>query len=193
MSTKRFKSRMMSWANKELCGGSYKKFKTPMAINKEIIRRVEAGLKPFGSIVVWSTSRYADVRLEEAWIKREHARLRKNKKLIVSKLRPGEVEGTLRFEVAQKGNLGELFDFEALADEYHLSGLPFIANQILGVCPWKPIDFSRKKLSDFFDCYDIFEKNPKSKIMTEPWLTGLILGYPISDTMSLFYDTKFKK
>lgn len=72
--------------------------------------------------------------------------------------------------ICQKGTLNNLFDLESLKKDY--------ADFAEAV---KDIEIKKnKKLSDYKNAWDVDEG-------AELWETGLILGYPIENTLSLYY------
>jgi len=72
--------------------------------------------------------------------------------------------------LGQKGNLNDLFDLEALKKDY--SDFDDIVKEI-GAKKYK-------KLSEYIDTWD-------TELGAKLWETGLILGYPIENTLSLYY------
>ena len=84
--------------------------------------------------------------------------------------------GTPYIAIATKGKLKELFDLELLKKDYADN---YITIDISGV--------AEKSLSDYFDDWDA--QDDFSKIKT--WETGLILGYPVENTISIYkYGTR---
>ena len=72
-------------------------------------------------------------------------------------------------EVCRKGKLSDLFDMEALARDYEIHVSPRVAKEIR--------KSSNLRLESFLG----------NKWDGKLWLTGLILGYPVENTMSLCY------
>jgi len=68
--------------------------------------------------------------------------------------------------VAYKGNFDDLFDLETLKSDYKNSGIDIDLNEVKG-----------KTLKDFFETWD-----------DNLWITGLMLGYPIENTISIYKD-----
>lgn len=71
-------------------------------------------------------------------------------------------------EFAHKGTLESLFDLKTLKQDYMDNNIAINTNE-----------YASKKLSDFFSMNWDIETNPM-------WVTGLILGYPIENTISLY-------
>lgn len=69
----------------------------------------------------------------------------------------------------RKGKLGKLFDLKTLKEDYKRSGIDIDCDEV-----------GHKKLSDFLKSWDV-DKNPG-------WLAGLILGYPVENTISLYLE-----
>ena len=67
----------------------------------------------------------------------------------------------------------DLFDLKTLQQDYLENGIQISITNV-----------SIKKLSDYFDDYDAQNKNSK----IEYWETGLIFGYPVENTISLYKD-----
>jgi hypothetical protein len=83
----------------------------------------------------------------------------------------------LRYDImiCQKGTMGELFDLKTLKEDY-IRALYFSTDH-------KRFDeVVNKKLSDYFKDWDHQDEGSD----VECWETGLILGYPIENTMALY-------
>jgi len=163
-----FSSPMVHSANqKDLDGSSFRgDFDTPRKKEDEILRRVVEGEKPFGSLIGPPKD-----------MKPLHKLAKKQKHLIVSKLEAGYILDHICFTISVKGKLSDHFDMEALAQMYERNKLPYVAESI------------RENKDKRFSVYhgkgnwDFQKEFPK----VEPWETGLILGYPVRNTMRRIY------
>ena len=97
-------------------------------------------------------------------------------------LRSRDLGHTIVYDVlvCQHGTLGELFDLDSLKSDYedHI----FCDVSSCEMFEYEMNKYSTLRLSDFFDDWD--HQDAGSKIPC--WLTGLILGYPIENTMSIY-------
>jgi hypothetical protein len=75
--------------------------------------------------------------------------------------------------IAHKGKIGELFDLESLQDDYERSGV-FINTE-----PYK-----YKCIEDLFPGWINNEINSSREF----WLSGLLYGYPLENTISIYYE-----
>lgn len=75
--------------------------------------------------------------------------------------------GYNHFCFANEGTFNELFDLDSLYQDYSNAGIKIDLSLING-----------KELKDFFDKWD----SPPNEL----WITGLILGYPIENTISIY-------
>jgi len=80
-----------------------------------------------------------------------------------------EVDGMNFITVSPKGLLNEVFDMKTLSDDYMNNELPHEAKKI--------IEYKNKDFSEFHN--DKYNKNHPTSIV------GLVLGYPIENTISL--------
>lgn len=161
---RKFTSPMVNKENQELDGSSFRKY-TADEMDRAILFRVVRNLKPFGVVSYWEKERAQDLR----------AQLKEQGHLVVSRVHRGMIEGLWRFEVTHKGTLDEHFDMKALAAWYARNGLRAIAEDIL--------EKRHNRLSDYFNDWDW----AKAGSEIEPWETGLILGYPVENTMKRCY------
>jgi hypothetical protein len=79
--------------------------------------------------------------------------------------------------------LNTLFDLHSLASDYRLHGLDSVARSIERKAG------ERKTLLDYFNL--AWDGDHKKE--TEFWETGLVLGYPICETMAQYYGVKTLK
>ena len=166
-----FCSPMVNSENQDLCGGWAQDYCTDTRIAERLIGRE----KPLGSMVG-----YAELT------ERLRSRLIKDPRLVVGEVREGHAtwDGRMlfKFVACQRGTLGVLFDLEALAGAYRACGLPGIADHILG-----RDNFAGRTLESYFEDWDwqdaVLAKPPRP-LTVRPWETGLILGYPIRETMA---------
>jgi hypothetical protein len=163
--TLRFKHRMVNDANQDLCGGwcmmpprktaSVYARKGYTADSDEVLRRVAKGLKPLGIAHAIKDRAVAD-RLADDLTK---------KGLDVRILDDGF--GGWNIAAAQPKTLRDLFDLDALTDDYVANGID-IRSQVP--------QYANRRLISFAKDYDD----------VAPWVTGLILGFPIENTISLY-------
>jgi hypothetical protein len=171
-----FKHPMINDANQNLCGGWY--LIDAHKTREVTLDRVIDGLKPFGVINFrtssWDTPEAIDadrVSAERAArVAHEHGL---DARVLPQYLRdrPGVI-WAWKTVVAQKTTLRELFDLRALALDYIDNGIyqpEYIAASMS--------QYADRRLIDFAEGWD-WEDVP-------PWLTGLLLGYPIENTISL--------
>lgn len=75
------------------------------------------------------------------------------------------------FMISRKGQILDLFDIAALYRDYCEAGITI-----------ELIDIYEKGFQDFMgDNWDFQDNNN-----TDPWITGLLMGYPIENTISLY-------
>jgi len=155
---------MVNAENQKLDGSFFGgKYKTAREMDAATVKRVIEGKKPFGAITF-----FAEREKEARALVR---RLKKIPHIVVSPIRIRKEGDYLDFQLAQKGRLSDHFDMEALAAWYARNGAPYLAEDIL--------ENQHNKLSDYFWQWDWPE--------AEPWETGLILGYPVENTMRRRY------
>lgn len=157
----RFKSPMVNDKNQHLCGGW---FMAGMEnTNAEIERQLIAGRKPFGVMVFWE---------EDESIARDCIKRLKAAGLTVKRSR-GWRSGQVVVQACQDMLVGEIGDMAKLFSDYVLAG---VIDE--GVMNRQLETYQNKPLKHFFDRWDI-EDCP-------PWLTGLLLGYPVENTISIY-------
>jgi len=123
--------------------------------NQEIWKRIRQGLKPFGHIVFWSEQRDFALGMFKE-MKKQKSRFH---------LQWIEKGKRIEISIAVKGKMKDVFDLDSLVKDYASSGI-FIEKEVKSI--------ANKQLKRFFADWDNRE-----------WLTGLILGYPIENTISL--------
>ena len=165
----RFKSKMVNDKNQHLCGGWF--FAGLENHDRWIERQLVAGRKPLGSMVFGreECENGEDVACAE--------RLRAAG--LVVRVGPGFVEGTRLVEACHDIRVGEIGDIGDLAADYVESGA-ISDDEIDDLCREFNIHSGRKLKSFLGKRWDT-EHNPL-------WLTGLILGYPIENTISCYHD-----
>lgn len=157
----RFKSPMVNDKNQHLCGGW---FMAGMEdTNAEIERQLIGGRKPFGVMMFWKK----DEGLAKACVKRLKAAG------LIVKQHAGWLAGQVAVEACQDMRVGEIGDMGKLFSDYVLAGVidEGAMNRQLEM-------YQNKPLKNFFGRWDI-EDCP-------PWLTGLLLGYPVENTISIY-------
>jgi hypothetical protein len=159
----RFRSKMVNDKNQHLCGGW--QLDSLKNTNLQIERQLIGGRKPLGIMCFW-----ADKSAGEA---RECARRLRAAGLIVKTSNRGDmidVEACRDIYVGDIGDLGDLicdyveagiYDGDDLCREINLN--------------------SDRKLKSFLGRRWDTEHNPL-------WLTGLILGYPVENTISCYHE-----
>lgn len=154
----RFRSPMVNDANQDLCGG-WHVHDWDFDENAEIVQRVMAGLKPFG--VAHALDAAEAARLQRA------ARARGFDTKVFDHWQPGQ----RNLAVAQPATLRELFDLDALLADY-------IANNVAHPDALRDefATYADHRLIDFAETYDD----------APMWVTGLVLGYPVENTISLY-------
>lgn len=177
--TQTFSSRMVHAANQDDLDGSFSgKIHDMESANKEILSRVASGTKPFGSI--GHVESYSD------HVKQLHKLAKKQKHLQVGPIESGNIEGSTTFTVSVRGTLGDHFDMDALAGVYGRNGLPEVAVAIRNA---KGKTFKSYHGEGNWDIGEGSEDNP-----VQPWETGLILGFPVENTLKRVYGKrKIKK
>ena len=81
--------------------------------------------------------------------------------------------GKYYFAIAQKGKLKDLFDLKTLEEDYRNNGIEIDTDRV-----------KNKTLKDYFMDWDAQDEDSQIAY----WETGLILGYPIENTISLYKD-----
>lgn len=157
-----FRSEMINDFNQNLCCGWGNGIKNE---NEVIVDRVVNKLKPLGSISQWlHNNKNAAIELDQI------AEKCQNVNLCVQRFQWKNPNISECLDLCQSGTFRELFDMDALAADYQ-KFLPRYPDM------WEEIkDFPRDtQLSDYLgDKWDNLD-----------WITGLILGYPIENTISI--------
>jgi hypothetical protein len=165
----RFKSKMVNDKNQHLCGGWG--FAGLEDNNLWIERQLIAGRKPFGVMFFWGDG------LEDGEDIACAERLRAAG--LIVREGPGFVKGTRIVEACQDIHVGEIGDMSDLVGDYIESGA-FADDEIDDLCREFNV-YSRRKLKSFLGKKWDTEHNPL-------WVTGLILGYPVENTISCYHD-----
>lgn len=159
----RFKSKMVADANQHLCGGW-----TYFGWGKEsgeTERRLVAGKKPLGTMSDWSKAA-AD----------ERAKRLRAAGLVAKVSRVGHIKGLWNVEACHDIRVRDIGDLGALIGDY-TSSVPSFTPEFNA----EFLKHGGRKLSSFLGGkWDI--KN------CPPWLTGLLLGYPVENTISLYFE-----
>lgn len=162
--TLRFASRMVNDDNQGLAGGWWEgDIGDDEAEEAKIAKRVLAGLKPMGVLYFYPEDEGEPAGVAEGY---------KGRKNIDVKVIPVERGGT-EVILARKGTLHELFDLGALYRDYEEASV--VPTEVLQE-QFK--EYENWRLIDFAEGWDV-EYVP-------PWGTGLILGYPVENTISLY-------
>lgn len=164
----RFKSKMVNDKNQHLCGGWFMDGATGDSINREIEKRLIAGKKPLGIMVFW----------DEDAIEAKACVARLKAAGLAVKTSTGWRSGQRIVEACQDIHVGEIGDMGDLIGDYIESGaIP--EGRIDSLCREFNVNSGRKLKSFLGGKWDI-ESCP-------PWLTGLILGYPVENTISIYH------
>lgn len=162
----RFRSPMVNDFNQHLCGGwSLSDIKDE---NEATVQQLLAGKKPFACITYWhnqgEAAREAQRTLESAGLVTD---LRRRS---LAGYRFDHVWDVLACHDIQVQDIGDL---RALREDY--------ANVFeIGAETEEVMPFAGRALSSFFDGWD----SPPLPL----WLTGLILGYPVENTISIYFE-----
>ncbi|HEY6143768.1 MAG TPA: hypothetical protein VIV55_10190 [Flavobacterium sp.] len=155
----KFESKMVNDINQHFCGGWSI---SGLDLSKTaLLNRVLHGEKPMAIISEWE-----EVNLEP------YIKLIDKEQFYVNKFKY-KSSSSFNLIVATKGKLKDLFDLNVLYETY-------LENDIsINIEPYKD-----KTLEDFFDDWDAQDDDS----MIEFWVTGLILGYPIENTISIYKE-----
>jgi len=163
----RFESRMVNDTNQHLCGGWFMtEYPSARDVKEATLDQLIAGRKPFAALYYYgrAKARAAASQLDEAGI------INKTEKT-EDKSWDGEVLYIVY--AAQDMTVADIGDLDALSADYADAGI-FIDTR----------PFEGRALSSFFgggvegSAWDIGPDMP-------PWMTGLLLGYPIENTISV--------
>lgn len=151
-----FKNKMVNDMNQHFCGG-WSLFDLDLS-NEALLKRVLEGKKPLGIISEW----------KEKDLQKYH------EKIDTEKYDLGIFEikktGAYYLAIAPKGKIKDLFDLEILKNDYRDNGIDINISEV-----------GERSISYYFDDWDAQDGG---KIQL--WLTGLLLGYPIENTISLY-------
>lgn len=154
-----FKSKMVNDVNQHLCGGwSMSDIDSPRETHLE---RVLQGKKPMAVISAWKKEdlEFVTGRVDDTKYYSDSGQY--------------ELTGAFYTIVAVKGKLKDLFDLPLLFRTYKENDIHIDIEE-----------HENKTLKDFFSDWDA--QDADSEIDT--WVTGLILGYPIENTISIYRD-----
>lgn len=160
-----FRSPMVNDKNQDLCGGWFihGDIKEGETVNDVLMRRVIAGKKPMAILHFFPEEREL-AELNETELMDEGLAADLVKK-----------SNGWNVVVAQHGILRDLFDLDALARDYVENGI-YTAEEMA-----EEIElYGSHDLIDFSEGWDVED--------VPPWVTGLILGYPIENTISIYND-----
>lgn len=161
-----FYSPMVNDANQDLCGSWFMDDRMAAGVNKDIMQRLIDDLKPLGQIGAHSKSEATTVlrHLKHAGL---ITHLQKNP--FIREM--WEVTACQDMAVGDIGDMNALMrDYAQITDEMYPGWDEEIFDDIM--------ENSQRDLSDFLEEWD----SPPQPL----WLTGLILGYPIENTISLY-------
>lgn len=159
----RFKSRMVNDANQHLCGGwTYFGYEND---SDEIERRLIAGRKPMGSMCDWSKAAADD-----------RAKRLRAAGLVAKVSRNAHIKGLWNIEACHDIRVRDIGDLGALIGDYTAS-VPAFTPEFNA----EFLKHGSRKLSSFLGGRWDIENCPL-------WLTGLVLGYPIENTISLYFE-----
>jgi len=162
----KFKSKMVNDDNQHFSGGW--SIEGIDLSDEALLRRVVDGLKPMAIIHKWKKELEEYQKIVD--ILKDINRRRGKNKLVYKEY---DFDRTYCLTVACKGVLKNIFDLKTLKEDYESNGIN--------------IDISKaedKALSDYFEDWDA----PDDESKIEYWETGLILGYPIENTISAYRD-----
>ena len=152
----KFKSPMVNDLNQDLCGGWYRH---DFDHQIETVRRVIVGLKPFGAI--------GGYNVDLKFLDESKKSLRKAG-FAINHIIFEDGRECVEFCIKNK-TLNDLFDLKSLAADYDKFLPEFCIGQEI-------LESANVRLDSFLN-------NNWDRI---PWVTGLILGYPIENTISLY-------
>lgn len=156
-----FKNQMINDMNQNLCGG-WSIFDNGIEENEILLNRILNKEKPFGSIGFWKEN------------------INKTKKFIEIIKENGGLSYQFTSEpndswdrilVCQNGIMNNLFDLDCLREDYSNNGIIIDIEKV-----------RNKQLREYFNGWDRYKNN------VQPWETGLILGYPVENTISLYLE-----
>lgn len=161
----RFRSRMVSDKNQHLCGcWSWPGMRD---INRAVERQLIAGRKPFGAMFFWK---------EQAAEAAECAKRLRRAGLVVREGAGPCGGGQRMVEACHDIRIRDIGDMSSLISDY-VHAIPVDEDDL---CREFNL-YSGRRLKSFMGFKWDVEHNPL-------WVTGLILGYPIENTISCYHD-----
>jgi len=154
-----FKNKMINDTNQHFCGGWT--MSDLDSSNQALLERVLQGNKPMAEISAWKKE---DLEFCDDLVDKRKYYVYSDQYLLT---------GAFYTLVAVKGKLKDLFDLQLLYETYKENGIDIDIEE-----------HKNKTLKDFFSDWDA--QDPDSEI--DYWVTGLILGYPIENTISIYRD-----
>jgi hypothetical protein len=129
--------------------------------NKALLNRVLQGEKPMGVI---SECKKQGLEVYDSLV---------DKRCFYSKAFKYKNSNAFHLIVATKGKIKDLFDLNILYETYLENGISINVEK-----------YKDKTLKDFFNDWDAQDEDSN----IDYWLTGLILGYPIENTISIYRE-----
>lgn len=163
-----FKNSMVNDMNQNLCGG-WGIFESGNEEDLFILSRIANKEKSFGSVYVWRNQ--PDKMAQYIEIVEKY-----NLPYFLNQRIPFFYEGK-EYEmsdellVCQSGIMSDLFDLDTLQNDYFNNGIYIEIEEV-----------RNKELKEYFNGWDRYKNN------VQPWETGLILGYPVENTISLYLE-----
>lgn len=154
-----FSNKMINDTNQHFCGGWT--MSDLDSSNQALLDRVLKGNKPMAVISAWKKE---DLEFCDGLV---------DKRKFYSYSGQYKVTNAFYTIVAVKGKLKDLFDLQSLFVTYKENDIYIDIEE-----------HKNKTLKDFFNDWDA--QDDDSEI--EYWVTGLILGYPIENTISIYRD-----
>jgi len=149
-----FKSKMVNDENQHFCGG----WAWDNTTDEDLIQRIVNKLKPFGVMFFNLPDQQQFMRIINIGLRPD----------ILLHLKP-MLSKSCQLMVCQEGIMGELFNLQALQNDYADNGIKINIKSI-----------ANKELKNYFHGWDVED--------VQPWETGLILGYPVENTISLYLE-----
>lgn len=163
----RFRSKMVSDKNQHLCGGwRYAGLEND---NRWIERQLIAGRKPLGAMVFWGEQ--VDAGEDIACAERLRAAG------LVVRTGPGFIPGHRIVEACHDIRVGDIGDIGELFADYVEALIPAYEDELRDEFN----RYCRRRLRSFLGKKWDADRNPL-------WLTGLILGYPVENTISCYHE-----
>lgn len=163
----RFKSKMLNDKNQHLCGGW--SFAGLERENRWIERQLIAGRKPLGAMVFWGSG--PDEGEDIACAERLRAAG------LIVRVGPGFAEGTRLVEACHDIRVADIGDIGELLADYVKALIPEYEDDLRDEFK----QYGSRKLRSFLGKRWDTDHNPL-------WVTGLILGYPVENTISCYHE-----